>query len=73
MQSQSETASRAQGKEEVVTNCDRLAKLKFSPHLPFAFTERDALMATLDLPDRTLRFSICGLASDRIYLVIFTR
>ena len=31
-------------KMEVVTNCDHLAKLKFSPSLPFAFTEHGALM-----------------------------
>lgn len=31
-------------KEEVVTNCDRLARLKFSPALPHAFTEHGALM-----------------------------
>ena len=31
-------------KAEVVTNCDHLARLKFSPHLPYAFTEHGALM-----------------------------
>ena len=31
-------------KTEVVTNCDHLVRLKFSPHLPFAFTEHGALM-----------------------------
>jgi hypothetical protein len=31
-------------KTEVVANCDRLARLKFSPHLPYAFTEHGALM-----------------------------
>jgi hypothetical protein len=31
-------------KAEVVTNCDNLARLKFSPHLPYAFTEHGALM-----------------------------
>jgi len=31
-------------KEEVVTNCDHLRKLKFSPVLPFVFTEHGALM-----------------------------
>ena len=31
-------------KEEVVTNCDHLRRLKFSPNLPFAFTEHGALM-----------------------------
>jgi hypothetical protein len=32
-------------KDEVVANCDHLAKLKFSKSLPFAFTEHGALMA----------------------------
>jgi hypothetical protein len=30
---------------EVVTNCDHLARLKFSPVLPRAFTEHGAIMA----------------------------
>jgi len=32
-------------KTEVVTNCDHLARLRFSPKLPFAFTEPGAIMA----------------------------
>jgi hypothetical protein len=35
----------ASEKREVVTNCDHLAKLKFSPRLPYAFTEHGAIMA----------------------------
>ena len=31
-------------KQEVVTNCDHLARLKYSPTLPYAFTEHGALM-----------------------------
>jgi hypothetical protein len=31
-------------KQEVVTNCDHLRRLKFSPTLPYAFTEHGALM-----------------------------
>jgi hypothetical protein len=31
-------------KQEALTNCDRLVKLKFSPSLPYAFTEHGALM-----------------------------
>ena len=31
-------------KSEVVTNCDHLVRLKFSPSLPYAFTEHGALM-----------------------------
>ena len=31
-------------KTEVVTNCDHLAKLRFSPTLPYAFSEHGALM-----------------------------
>lgn len=34
-----------QEKAEVVTNCDHLTRLKFSPVLPRAFTEHGALMA----------------------------
>jgi hypothetical protein len=32
-------------KAEVVANCDHLGKLKFSPQLPYAFTEHGAIMA----------------------------
>ena len=32
-------------KAEVVANCDHLSRLKFSPQLPFAFTEHGAVMA----------------------------
>ena len=32
-------------KEEVVANCDHLARLKFSPALPYAFTDHGAIMA----------------------------
>jgi hypothetical protein len=35
----------AEEKQEVVTNCDHLAKLKFSRQLPYAFTEHGAIMA----------------------------
>jgi hypothetical protein len=31
-------------KKEVVTNCDHLNRLKFSPHLPLAFTEQGVAM-----------------------------
>lgn len=31
-------------KREVVANCDHLKKLKFSPNLPYAFTEHGAIM-----------------------------
>jgi len=32
-------------KIEVVTNCDHLARLKYSPSVPYAFTEHGAIMA----------------------------
>jgi len=32
-------------KQEAVTNCDHLARLKFSAALPYAFTEHGAIMA----------------------------
>ena len=35
----------AQEKAEVVANCDHLRRLKFSPNLPYAFTEHGAIMA----------------------------
>jgi hypothetical protein len=35
----------ADEKEEVVTNCDHLAQMKFSSTLPYAFTEHGAIMA----------------------------
>ena len=40
-------------KTEVVTNCDHLQRLKFSPQLPYAFTEHGAIMAAsvLNSPD----------------------
>ncbi|HEX8974097.1 MAG TPA: ORF6N domain-containing protein [Patescibacteria group bacterium] len=31
-------------KEEVITNCDHLQKLKYSPHKPLAFTEQGVAM-----------------------------
>ena len=34
-----------QEKNEVVANCDHLSQLRFSPSLPFAFTEHGAIMA----------------------------
>jgi len=36
--------SRAE-RDEVVANCDHLQQIKFSPTMPFAFTEHGALMA----------------------------
>ncbi len=32
-------------KDEVVANCDHLSNLKYSPSLPYAFTEHGAIMA----------------------------
>jgi len=31
-------------KDQVVANCDHLKRMKFSPHLPYAFTEYGAVM-----------------------------
>jgi len=39
-------------KQEVVTNCDHLARLKFSRTLPYAFTEHGAIMAASVLNTR---------------------
>lgn len=35
----------AEEKKEVVTNCDHLGRLRFSPALPYAFAEHGAIMA----------------------------
>ncbi len=35
----------AEEKQEVVTNCDHLARIKYSPNLPYAYTEHGAIMA----------------------------
>lgn len=46
-------------KEEVVANCDHLRKLKFSPMLPYAFTEHGAIMAASVLnSERAVQASI---------------
>ncbi|MBU6429021.1 MAG: ORF6N domain-containing protein [Cyanobacteria bacterium REEB65] len=36
-------------KHEVITKCDHLANLKFSPSLPYAFSEHGAVMASMVL------------------------
>jgi hypothetical protein len=49
----------ASEKNEVVTNCDHLARLKFSPYLPYAFTEHGALMlANVLNSERAARTSV---------------
>lgn len=46
-------------KSEVVTNCDHLDRLKFSPALPYAFTEHGATMAATVLNSpRAVRVSV---------------
>jgi hypothetical protein len=46
-------------KDEVVANCDHLRKLKFSPVLPYAFTEHGAIMAASVLnSERAVQTSI---------------
>src|SRR5688572_12459542 len=40
-------------KLEVITKCDNLKTLKFSPHLPYAFTEHGAVMLASVLNSRT--------------------
>jgi hypothetical protein len=41
-------------KSEVVAKCDHLRKLKYSPTLPYAFTEHGALMAAGHPPRQTV-------------------
>jgi hypothetical protein len=49
----------ADEKTEVITICDHLQKLKFSPSLPWAFTEHGALMAATILNSPTaIRMSV---------------
>jgi len=46
-------------KEEVVANCDHLKLLKFSPHLPLAFTEQGVAMLSGVLnSDRAIKVNI---------------
>src|SRR6266513_1915183 len=46
-------------KAEVVTNCDHLVSLKFSPNLPYAFTEHGAVMlASILNSDRAIEVNI---------------
>ena len=48
-------------KREVVTNCDHLSRLKFSPALPHAFTEHGAVMLA-----NVLRSSVAVQASIQV-------
>ncbi len=46
-------------KEEVVANCDHLNNLKFSPNLPYAFTEHGAVMlASVLNSDRAIAVNV---------------
>jgi hypothetical protein len=46
-------------RDEVVANCDHLATLKYSPSMPYAFTEHGALMAASVLnTDRAVEVSL---------------
>lgn len=46
-------------KQEVVAICDHLSRLKFSPHLPFVFTEHGAVMlASVLSSERAIRVNI---------------
>lgn len=49
----------AQEKEYVVANCDHLKKLKYSPYLPYVFTEHGAVMlASVLNSDRAIHVNI---------------
>ncbi len=49
----------ADEKQEVVTNCDHLSKLRFSPTLPYVFTEHGVVMAASVLnPPRAVEVSV---------------
>lgn len=48
-----------QEKEEVVANCDHLKALKFSPQLPYAFTEQGvAMLSGILNSDRAIKVNI---------------
>ncbi len=49
----------AKEKREVIANCDHLKSLKYSPHLPYAFTEHDAVMlASVLNSDRAINVNL---------------
>ncbi len=55
-----------QEKEEVVANCDHLQKIKYSPYLPYAFTEHGAVMlASVLNSERAIKVNV---QIVRIYL-----
>jgi hypothetical protein len=45
----------AREKKEVVTNCDHLAAIKYSPQLPYAFTEQGVAMLSSVLKSKRAR------------------
>ena len=46
-------------KEQVIANCDHLQTLKFSPHLPYAFTEQGiAMLSSVLRSERAIRVNI---------------
>ena len=46
-------------KTEVITNCDNLSRLRFSPHMPYAFTEHGVAMLSAVLKsDRAVEMSV---------------
>ncbi len=46
-------------RDEVITNCDNLKKLKFSPSLPYAFTEQGvAMLSTVLNSERAINVNI---------------
>ncbi len=48
-----------QEKEEVIANCDHLKRLRFSPNLPYAFTEHGAIMvATVLSSPRAVQMTV---------------
>ena len=47
-------------KEEVITICDHLENLKYSPYLPFVFTEHGAIMAASVLNSERAQKPLCG-------------
>ncbi|MEW6160919.1 MAG: ORF6N domain-containing protein [Verrucomicrobiota bacterium] len=64
----------AKEKREVITNCDYLAPLKYSPVTPLAFTEHGALMAATVLnSDRATQMSVHLIEAFRLRNLVSDR
>lgn len=60
-------------KQQVVANCDHLKNLKFSPYLPFVFTEHGAVMLAThkDILHKLEQIEKKGIEQDQKIMLIF--